>query len=331
VPALEAFELVTNKARLLEYAAQCGVPVPRTHVVDGRAQLRAVIDRVAYPAVVKPIRSRIRTAAGWALGSAHYADCRETLERLFDDYDYLASSPTLIQERIIGPGVGMFALFDHGTLIAEFSHRRLREKPPAGGASVLCESRPVDARLRAFAIRLLGSIGWHGVAMMEYKQDRRTGECVLMEVNGRFWGSLELAVAAGVDFPYLAFALARGVRPGAMPTYAAGVKNRWLLGDLDHLLLRLFRSADALDLPGGAPSALRTLVDFLRLVQPQLHYDVLSRSDWRPFATELLHYTRGIAQALRPRRRRPRAARRAPAQAGSLPSADAAPSMAVER
>jgi predicted ATP-grasp superfamily ATP-dependent carboligase len=310
VPSLQAFELVTNKASLVEHAASCGVPVPRTHVVDGRAQLRDIIDRVAYPAVVKPTRSRINTGAGWVLGSAQYADSREALERLFDTHEYLASFPALIQERIVGPGVGMFALFDHGTLVAEFSHRRLREKPPAGGASVLSESRAVDPRLRDFAVRMLGPIGWHGVAMMEYKQDRRTGECVLMEVNGRFWGSLELAVAAGVDFPFLAFQLAQGVRPDTMPAYAAGVKNRWLLGDLDHLLLRLFRSADALDLPGGAPSALRTLMDFLRIVEPKLHYEVISGSDWRPFVTELGQYVRGIARAVTSVRRKPAAEHR---------------------
>ena len=102
-------------------------------------------------------------------------------------------------------------------------------------------------------MRMLGPIGWHGVAMMEYKQDRRTGEFVLMEVNGRFWGSLQLAVDAGVDFPFLACQLARGVPPEAPRAVRLGVKNRWLLGDLDHLLLRLVRSAEALDLPDGAP------------------------------------------------------------------------------
>jgi predicted ATP-grasp superfamily ATP-dependent carboligase len=297
VPPLDAFELVTNKARLLEHAARCGVPVPRTHVVHGFAGLRDILEDVAYPAVVKPVQSRIDTGHGWVSGSAHYAESRADVEHLFETHDYLASHPALIQERIVGPGVGMFALFDRGTLVAEFSHRRLREKPPAGGASVLSESRPVDPRLRDFAVRMLAPLGWHGVAMMEYKQDRRTGECVLMEVNGRFWGSLELAVAAGVDFPRLAFQLAHGVRPAGTPEYAAGLRNRWLLGDLDHLLLRLFRSADALDLPVDAPSALSTLVDFLKIVQPKLHYEVISGTDWRPFLTELRQYVRGLAPA----------------------------------
>src|SRR4029077_5992663 len=123
---------------------------------------------------------------------------------------------------------------------------------------------------------------------------------VLMEVNGRFWGSLELAVAAGVDFPFLALQLAMGVRPETTPAYEAGVKNRWLLGDLDHMLLRLFRSAEALDLPGGAPSALSTLLDFLKVAQPKLHYDVISGTDWRPFACELRQYVRSLLRVAAP-------------------------------
>src|SRR4029077_21269913 len=132
--------------------------------------------------------------------------------------------------------------------------RRLVENPPAGGASVLSESAPVEARLRDDAIRLLGPIGWHGVAMMEYKQDESTGAFFLMEVNGRFWGSLQLAIDAGVDFPFLAWQLATGQRPEVRRPYAVGVKNRWLCGDVDHLLLRLFRSERSLHLPAGAPS-----------------------------------------------------------------------------
>lgn len=307
VPPFEAFDMVTNKSRLLEYADRCGVPVPRTHLVDGRARLGEVIDRVTYPAVVKPVSSRMRTAGGWLPGSAHYAYSRAELEALFDTQPCLALHPSLIQERIVGPGVGMFALFDRGRLVAEFAHRRLREKPPSGGASVLSESLPVDPRLRDFALRLLAPIGWHGVAMMEYKQDRRTGEPVLMEVNGRFWGSLALAVEAGVDFPFLALQLARGMGPDRIPSYEPGVKNRWLLGDLDHLIQRLVHSAEALDLPEGAPSTARALLDFLKIVEPKLRYEVVSAGDWRPFATEVRHYLRALGQTVVAvgRRRRP--------------------------
>ena len=87
--------------------------------------------------------------------------------------------------------------------------------------------------------------------MLEYKQDHRSGVPFLMEVNGRFWGSLQLAVDAGVDFPYLCCQLALGQAPDVPASYTVGVRSRWLLGDLDHLLLRVFHSDR--DLPVAHP------------------------------------------------------------------------------
>jgi hypothetical protein len=176
-----------------------------------------------------------------------------------------------------------------------FAHRRVREKPPSGGASVLCESVPLDPELLDQTMRLLGPLAWHGVAMMEYKQDRRTGRSFLMEVNGRFWGSLQLAVHAGVDFPYLSYQLALGQSLEIPHTYSVGVRSRWLLGDLDHLLLRLFHSNGEQHLPDGAPSRGRALLAFLKFAGSGLHYDVVSRDDPRPFLYEAHQYARDLS------------------------------------
>jgi predicted ATP-grasp superfamily ATP-dependent carboligase len=333
VPPLGAFDLVTNKARLLEYAASCGVSIPRTHVVDGAARWPDALDTIAYPVVVKPVQSRMPTEHGWESSGVHYANCRAELEQLYQDHDVFSRYPSLIQERIVGPGVGVFVLFDRGTLVADFAHRRLREKPPAGGASVLSESAPVEARLRDQAIRLLGQIGWHGVAMMEYKQDERSGDFVLMEVNGRFWGSLQLAIDAGVDFPFLACQLATGRRPEVPQPYAVGVKNRWLCGDVDHLLMRLFRSARSLHLPAGTSSKWRALADFLKFAEPGLHYDVAARDDMRPSLYELRQYAGALfmpqqpascGEARRPASAKATAVRRSFSQGGSAEGAKAA-------
>jgi hypothetical protein len=144
-----------------------------------------------------------------------------------------------------------------GAVLARFAHRRLREKPPSGGVSVLCESiePPVDA-LDA-ATRLLAGVRWNGVAMVEYKIDEREGVARILEVNARFWGSLELAVSAGVDFPYLLFRMATGERIGESTGYRVGLKVRWELGDLDHLWIRLFRNLPAVPTGDLLPSVLR--------------------------------------------------------------------------
>jgi predicted ATP-grasp superfamily ATP-dependent carboligase len=294
VPSFKAFDLVADKWSVLQRASQCGIPIPRTHFIDGGAGLKPLIPQIAYPAVVKPLRSRIRTDSGWLLTSVHYAHGESDLRRLYEDTDYLARFPSLIQERIDGPGIGVFVLCDHGRVRAAFAHRRLREKPPSGGVSVLCESVALDPELLDQAMRLLGPLEWHGVAMIEYKQDRRTGRSFLMEVNGRFWGSLQLALNAGVDFPYLSYQLALG-QPLEIPhTYKVGVRSRWLLGDLDHLLSRLFHRNRDRHLPECAPSRGRMLLDFLKLAGPGLHYDVVSSDDPRPFVYEVHQYLRDL-------------------------------------
>ena len=297
-PSFEAFDLSCDKWRLLQRASRCGIPIPRTHLVEGLAGLMAVLPRTTYPAVVKPVRSRTLTTHGWIGAGVQYASCEQDLLKLYRTTDHLAHHPSLIQERIVGPGTGLFVLCERGQVHTAFAHRRLREKPPSGGVSVLSESIAVDPRLLAQAARLLGGLGWHGVAMLEYKQDRRTGRLVLMEVNGRFWGSLQLAVDAGVDFPFLSYQLAAGQALEPPAAYRVGVTSRWLLGDLDNLTQRLLRRD--LHLPEPGPSRFRAIIEFMKVH----HYDVCSWKDPRPFIHELQQYVRLAAcSALRRFRR----------------------------
>ena len=139
----------------------------------------------------------------------------------------------------------MFVLFDRGRLIAEFAHRRLREKPPSGGVSVLCESVPVDPILRRSGEQLLAPLGWHGVAMLEFKRDAVTRRSVSDRSERPLLGLAAARRRRGVDFPALAAQLALGQASPAPPRYREGVQSRWLLGDLDHLLLRLRRTRSA--------------------------------------------------------------------------------------
>ena len=295
IPTFTAFEFVSDKTALAQRAAACGVPVPRTHFVENRSALNEVLDQIQYPAVIRPSRSRIRTNTGWLAATVKYARDEAALVRLYRDIDYLAGHPTMIQERIVGPGVAVFVLCEHGELRAAFAHRRLREKPPSGGASVLCESVELDRVLLDHTMRLLGPLGWHGVAMMEFKQDERTGQSYLMEINGRFWGSLQLAIDAGVDFPYLSCQLALGETIAAPVAYEVGAKSRWLLGDLDHVLVRLGHKRAAQDLPAGAPSRLRALLNFLQPTSRGTRYDVIDGDDPRPFVYEARQYVKHLS------------------------------------
>jgi predicted ATP-grasp superfamily ATP-dependent carboligase len=322
VPPAQAFEAAADKSRIVQAAIRAGIPVPRTHFVTDGAGLPLVLGALEYPVVVKPFRSRLDVDGTCEHAGVHYAGDERSLRELYARVRYLADYPSLIQQRIVGPGIGVFTLFERGRLVAEFAHRRLREKPPAGGVSVLRESIPVDPVLREHALRLLQPLGWHGVAMVEFKQDSRTGVPYLMEVNGRFWGSLQLAVDAGIDFPWLASELAQGRAPSRPPEYTTGVRSRWLLGDLDQLLLRLCRSPRALDLTSDMPSRTRAFAQFVTTAGPSVHLEIESVDDPGPFRFELRQYAGGLLNsAIRRLRRRTRLPHRAGRGCRAVPAA----------
>lgn len=287
-PGIEVVRAVCDKRRVLEAAPAFGIGVPRQVVLDSPGALRGMPE-LTCPVVVKPARSVNRSGGSSDKFTVRHAASRPELERLVAGYS-AAAFPLLLQERVIGPGVGIFLLVWDGALRATFAHRRLREKPPSGGVSVYRESIAADPVLVERSRRLLEHFGWQGVAMVEYKVDERTGTPILMEINGRFWGSLQLAVDAGVDFPRLLIECAQGSVPEGPRPYDVGTRLRWWWGDVDQLLLRLRRSAAELGLPAGAPGRLQSLAEFMNLHRVGDRNEVFRFDDPAPFLHESLYW-----------------------------------------
>ena len=290
-PDLSAFKALTDKRRLLEEASKLGISVPAQVIIPNRiAAVSMDYNGLRYPIVLKPSRSVSENGAGRAKLSVSYAADESELRhqvRLLP----AAAFPLLLQQRITGPGMGIFLLLWDGEQRAQFAHRRLCEKPPSGGVSVYRESVAIDEDLRDRSRALLDRFGWRGVAMVEYKRDSLTGQSYLMEVNGRFWGSLQLAIDAGVDFPLLLAASALGERIEPQVTYRVGVRSRWWWGQVDHLIGRVPRRATAGPLPPGTVTAKRALVDLLVAPFRRGDYEeVLSWDDPRPFWNETIRW-----------------------------------------
>lgn len=210
---VDRIRVAADKATAIEFARKVGVPTPAVFGGPGD------VDR--FPAVVK-------TAHG--SGVVRYVNDAEELAQAY-------TPSSTIQEYVPGSGFGFFALFDRGVEKAVFMHRRIREYPVTGGASTAAES-VYDERLRDHGLTLLRALDWHGVAMAEFKRDERDGEYKLIEINPKFWGSLDLSVAAGVDFPWLAVRLALGDDLPPVADYQLGLRFRWIYDDLLHLLAR---------------------------------------------------------------------------------------------
>jgi predicted ATP-grasp superfamily ATP-dependent carboligase len=289
-PTLDIVRAVSDKSRLAEAAAACGIAFPAQHVAGDLAAASALGETLTYPVVIKPARSVGETdGVQVKLGVKHAADRAEYEARVAAMP--AAAYPLLMQQRIVGPGVGVFLLVWDGAPVAVFAHRRVRELPPSGGVSVCAESVAAEPMLVERSRALLARFGWCGVAMVEYKLDATSGTPYLMEINGRFWGSLQLAIDAGVDFPAMLVACALGTPP-APPSYRIGVRGRWGWGEIDHLLHRVRRSNAALSLPPGSPSRARAIVDALPPWGVGGRDFVWRASDPRPFVHETLRWFR---------------------------------------
>lgn len=294
-----AYEALSDKRRLTEAAFPLGIAVPNQAVIESPGEVDASsLDAIGYPMILKPSRSSVTTPAGVTKQRVRLVSSVAEREAVIRDVPREAY-PLLAQRRIVGPGKGVFMLTWDGRVYAAFGHRRIREKPPTGGVSVYRESVRVPADVLDQARKVLDRFGWNGVAMVEFKEDRETGTLYLMEVNARFWGSLQLAIDAGVDFPRLLVELATGGEVEPVLSYRTGIRSRWFWGEVDHLIacLRAGRSLRGAlrDFPGRVRTLLRFLVPWL----PGDRYEVLRLTDPRPFIRESIQWFRALGRSAR--------------------------------
>ncbi len=248
----ETLQKAFDKELTLQLAEACNVRIPPTRFPKSLDDCLAAVEEVGLPCVVKPRWSNAWNGKHFLpTQTPSYLNSRNPMGEVFVEHKQGEHWP-LIQGYVPGQGKGVFALCDRGRVIAWFAHERLRDTRPTGSSSSLRRSVPLDPRLREPAEKLLAELKWHGPAMVEFKDDGVNQPC-LMEVNGRFWGSLQLAIDAGVDFPRLWVSLLKGDSPPPVTEYTDGITLRWLWGDVKRFVF-ILRGAPA-GYPGAFPSA----------------------------------------------------------------------------
>lgn len=222
---------VHDKAFIMQYARERGFGIPTTFVVNDIEQLEKIARKIPYPALIKP-----RNSSG-SRGIVYVKE-KEELRTLYLKVHKQYPFP-IIQEYIPDGGevygVGLLLNFKSETR-ASFVYKRLRSHPVSGGPSTLRESVKRED-VREIAESLMKSLQWTGIAHVEFKIDPRDGKPKLLEVNPRFWGSLQLAIESGIDFPFLLYKMAMEGDIEPVMDYNVGVKCRWLIpGDLLHFI-----------------------------------------------------------------------------------------------
>lgn len=280
-PSFETVRESQDRLALVERANDAGVAVPETALLTEWSDWdRRTVIKPRYSAVVADDRLTAADVVFPERGES--PDVESIVEEMGHEpivQEYVPGDPR-------GNEHGFYALFDHGTPVATFQHRRVRSFRYTGGASVFRESVKLPD-LKRSGMAVLESLDWHGPAMVEFKRNPHTDEFVLMEVNPRFWGSLALSVAAGVDFPYWYYRLATDeLDVPAVPDYRAGVGCHLLRGELAYALNLFLVDSDHVE----RPSRPRELLAVCRSLISDPQFDLLSARDPRPFLRDTRNF-----------------------------------------
>ncbi|MBC7090507.1 MAG: ATP-grasp domain-containing protein [Nitrososphaeria archaeon] len=264
LPPNEIFFNAYDKGITIKKAIKIGVPCPKTYFIEGEDyyKLKSFSKELSYPIVLKP---------RMGFGRRGVRICNSPIE-LLKYYKILLSQygKLLIQEFIpLEYEFGVYTLFNFSSEPCALSvQRRIRSYPINGGPSTFRETFKNELTERAveMAFKLLKHLKWVGVAMVEFRVDARDGTPKLMEINPRFWGSLQLSILAGIDFPYLLYKLFTEGNIEKVLDYKVGVKCRWLFpGDFLWLLT--------------SPNKLKNLKEFVKF---RTNYDIFTLTDIGP-------------------------------------------------
>jgi protein-tyrosine-phosphatase/carbamoylphosphate synthase large subunit len=277
---------VLDKAQTMQLAQKCGVPVPYSHTIASPDEIEQLAPSLDYPVVIKPTQS-IPNAKNRRQLSVSYAQNAEELLQICKPL--LDSCQLLIQEYAHGVGTGVEILANHGEIVYAFQHKRIHELPLTGGGSTLRKSISVDPSLLDASKKMISALHWHGVAMVEFKWQPETERYWLMEINGRFWGSLPLAYSAGADFPKMLFDLWVLKQLPTSQYYNKGVYCRKLTSDL-YWLEHVLRRSDTTGMV-KYPSKKCIIKDGLLMFNPTQHFfDIQCWNDPIPGIIDLFSF-----------------------------------------
>jgi D-aspartate ligase len=228
LPAEDVAESVVNKRRLYELAAANGTPFPESHFPGTYDEALTVKDSLRYPAFIKPYWGHQWRAH---FGGLHKGFKVQSADEFLARFrEVLASGhPALVQSYLTSPDDNLFSVSLYvsqtGEVPAVFPRRQVRQYPPNSGTVTLAISER-NPELVANATHFCQSIGYRGIAGLEYKRDREDNQYKLLDFNPRLMLSDGLTAYCGINLPLIQYRDLTGQRPAPRREYAEGVK--WL-------------------------------------------------------------------------------------------------------
>jgi predicted ATP-grasp superfamily ATP-dependent carboligase len=287
-----ALSIAISKDQTLEIAKQLGIGIPRGVKVGSVNEVPAALHEIGLPAVVKPVESWLWSKQQGIRPICHLVTTPDEAYCAVEELTSIGGN-AIFQQFLSGRREAISFLYAHGDMHACFAQWAKRTQPPLGGTSVLRQSITIPEDIGDQAERLVREIGLEGYSEVEFRRDSN-GNPYLMEINPRLSASVEIAVRAGVDFPYLLYQWANEDPIDYVQGYRKGQWMRYLEGDLLTTVQSLMESGR----PGVTPPA-RAIFDFCISFLKPMGYDYLDWKDPLPACTATINFVRHLLNELR--------------------------------
>jgi predicted ATP-grasp superfamily ATP-dependent carboligase len=287
-----ALGIAMNKERTLAVAKQLGLGVPRAVPVAAVSEVGAALHEIGLPAVVKPVKSWSWDGQQGDRIVSQLVTTAEEAKQAVEELTRFGGS-TLFQEFIPGRRESLSFFYANGDIYARFAFWGKRTNPPLGGVYVLRQSIPVPEDTGEQAEHLVREIGLEGYCQVEFRRND-AGKPYLMEINPRLNAGIEMAVRAGVDFPYLLYQWATEQPIERVSNYRIGYKLRYLKGDIAGTIRALRQRGRP-----GVPSPTRAIFDFCISFLTPMSYDYVDWGDPLPVWAATIYFTRDLPRLVR--------------------------------
>jgi len=272
VPSWSIVRKYYYKNEAYELARRISVPVPT--IYSGRTIEDILALRPAFPLVLKP--SSKERYYPLARKKAIRVDTAAELRREYQDMSAIIKPEEIIvQEFLPGGGKNLYsyaAFYDGHKIAAGMAANRIRQHPPEFGHATTFAMSVNIPELKALSERLFREIGFYGIAEVEFMWDERQHTYKFIEINGRIWGWHTLALAAGINFPYILFEHLMGLEI-ELQTPRVGVKWVRLITDVPTCVKEIL-------------SGSMTVNDYAHSMSGPKEFAVFSFGDPLPFFTE---------------------------------------------
>jgi hypothetical protein len=225
LPPQESLEIALGKLSSQRFAAELGLPTPRTTAIHAPHEISSVARDLGFPLVIKGDKGS---------GGSHVR-YSANMEELRQAYRATAArarvGQPIAQEFIPGDVYLTHVLYDHGEPVAICSHMKERHFPASGGITargITVHHPELDRQ----AIRIFSALRWHGPAKADFKCDQRDGRFKLMELDPRISASIDIPAAAGVDMIEMCCRMVCGERVEPRLEYATGIRVRYVCRDM---------------------------------------------------------------------------------------------------